>query len=426
MVTGPATAVLEGVAGWVPPRRVSNDELPASWGVDDAWVRRRTGIGARHRTDPGVSTGDLALEAGRRVLERTGSHGVDTVLVATSTPDHPMPAMAPALAAGLGLGHVAAFDVSAVCSGFVYGLATAAGLIAGGLSQRVLLVAADVYSTLTDPGDRGAGAVFADGAGAVVLRAGSADEPGALLAFDLGSDGSGQDLITVPGGGARERSEPGRFAPADRYFRMNGREVFQHAVTRMTESSQAVLQRAGWLTDDVDRFVAHQANARILHAVGDRIGLSGERIVSNIERVGNTGAASIPLALADAAARGELRAGHRVVLTAFGGGLAWGSVALVWPETTAEPISPKGTTMSTTAEVLRSVLVKKFQVDAADITPDATLESLDLDSLALAELALTLQEELGFKVEESEARKETTVAGLTATLEDKRVAAGAL
>lgn len=324
--------VLEGVAGWVPPRVVANDELPAHWQTDDTWVRRRTGIGTRHWVDEGTSTGDLALEAAKGALAMAGAPLVDTVLVATSTPDHPMPAMAPVLASRLGLGGVAAFDVSAVCSGFVYGLATAAGMIAGGLAERVLLVAADVYSTLVSPDDRGAGVVFADGAGAVVLRAGGQGEPGSLLAFDLGSDGAGHDMITVPAGGARDRAEPGRYGPVDRHFRMSGREVFQHAVTRMTESSRAVLKTAGWAVEDVDRVVAHQANARIISAVGTRLSIPDDRIVSNIERVGNTGAASIPLALAHAVERGEVRAGERVLLTAFGGGFTWGSVAMVWPD----------------------------------------------------------------------------------------------
>jgi 3-oxoacyl-[acyl-carrier-protein] synthase-3 len=245
--------------------------------------------------------------------------------------------MAPRLATRLGLGGSAAWDVSAACSGFVYGLAAAVGALASGCAERVLLVAAEVYSTLLDPQDRSAGIVFGDGAAAVVLRRGERDEPGGVLALDLGSDGSGHDLIQVPGGGALERSRPGDYGPDDRYFRMRGRDVFQHAITRMTQSAHTVLKRADWAVEDVDRFCAHQANARILSAVGDRIPVPGERQVTNIARVGNTGAASIPLALADAAARDELRAGERVLLTAFGAGLTWGSAALVWPELPTVP-----------------------------------------------------------------------------------------
>lgn len=327
----PPAAVLEGIAGYVPAGVVANAELPAAWGVDDAWVHRRTGIRERRRAAPGVSTGELALEAGRRALAVAGGAPVDTVLVATSTPDRPMPAMAPQLATRLGLGGAAAWDVSAACSGFLYGLATATGALLSGCADRVLLVAADVYSTLLDPGDRSAGIVFGDGAGAVVLRRGLLGEPGSILAFDLGSDGSGDELIEVRGGGARERSAPDAYGPGDRHFRMRGPEVFQHAVTRMTQSAHTVLKHAGWSPEDVDRFCAHQANARIVTAVGERVPVPGPRRVTNIDRVGNTGAASIPLALADAASRGELHAGERVLLTTFGAGLTWGSAALLWP-----------------------------------------------------------------------------------------------
>ncbi|MEV7728672.1 beta-ketoacyl-ACP synthase 3 [Streptomyces sp. NPDC087917] len=327
----PAAAVLEGIAGYVPAGVVTNAGLPAAWGVDDAWVHRRTGIRERRRAAHGQSTGDLAREAGRRALTVAGGAPVDTVSVATSTPDRPMPAMAPQLATRLGLGGAAAWDVSAACSGFVYGLATAAGALLSGCADRVLLVAADVYSTLLDPDDPSAGIVFGDGAGAVVLGRGRSGDPGSIQAFDLGSDGSGDELIEVRGGGAMERATPASHRSEDRYFRMRGREVFPHAVTRMTQSSQTVMKHAGWSPEHVDRFCAHQANARILTAVGERVPVPGPRHVTNIERVGNTGAASVPLALADAASRGELRPGERVLLTAFGAGLTWGSAAVIRP-----------------------------------------------------------------------------------------------
>ncbi|MER5635541.1 beta-ketoacyl-ACP synthase 3 [Kitasatospora sp. NPDC002227] len=337
---GSAAAVLEGLGGWVPPRAVTNGELPAAWEVDDAWVRRRTGITTRHWVEPGTSTGEAAEHAARRALASVGGARVDAVIVTSSTPDRPMPAMAPQLAARLGLTGTAAWDLSAACAGFVYGLATAAGVIRAGVAERVLLVAAEVYSTLIAPDDRSAGVVFADGAGAVVLRRGFAGEPGSLLGFDLGSDGSGHRLIEVPGGGALERARPEAYGPADRYFRMDGRAVFQHAVTRMTESSRTVLKNVGWAPTDIDRLVAHQANARILSAVGERLDLPAQRCVNHVAKVGNTGAASIPLALADAAARQDLRPGHRVLLTAFGAGLTWGSAALLWPDLTpGAPVS---------------------------------------------------------------------------------------
>ncbi|MEV1047826.1 beta-ketoacyl-ACP synthase 3 [Streptomyces sp. NPDC049916] len=325
---------MERVAGWVPGEPVGNDRLPADWGVDDAWVRRRTGIGSRHRAGPGVATGDLAYEAASRLLaDAPASGAVDAVLLATATPDHPCPGTAPALAARLGLGTLPALDIAAVCSGFVYGLAVSHGLVASGLFERVLLVGADVYSTWLDPDDRSAGVVFGDGAGAALVAAGRVGDPGELLAFDLGSDGTGYDLITVPGGGSRARAGGRPPEPGDAYFRMRGSTVYQHAVERMTGSCRALLDRIGWDPGDVDRFVPHQANARILSAVADRVGIAPQRCVTQVERVGNTGAASIPLALADAAGRGVLRGGDRVLLTAFGGGLTWGSAALRWPGT---------------------------------------------------------------------------------------------
>ncbi|WP_328376714.1 beta-ketoacyl-ACP synthase 3 [Streptomyces sp. NBC_01020] len=323
-------ALVESVAGWVPPWRVTNDELPAHWGVDDHWVRTRTGIAARHRSGPGVSTGDLAYAAARLLLERAGHPRVDALVLATATPDHPCPATAPAVAARLGLGSVAAVDVSAVCSGFIYGLACAQGLVAAGIAERVLLAGADTYSGWLDPDDHRSGVVFGDGAGAALVAAGPAGAPGELLGFDLGSDGTGHDLITVAGGGSRARSARGPAAPGDGYFRMRGGAVYQQAVERMTASCRTLLAKLDWDPGQVDHFVPHQANGRILSAVAERLGIDPARCVTHLDRVGNTGAASIPLALADADARGALRTGDRVLLTAFGGGLTWGSAALRW------------------------------------------------------------------------------------------------
>lgn len=330
MTPGPArsAAVVAGLGGRLPPRVLTNDDLAAELDTSDDWIRSRTGISRRHVVDQSTATSDLAVDAARRALDSARLGTVDAVVLATSTPDRSCPATAPQVASRLGITGPA-LDVGAVCTGFVYALATAAGFLATGLAGTALVIGADVFSTILDPADRTTRAIFGDGAGAVVLRRGEPDEPGALRGFDLGSDGSGADLIAVPGGGSRQRSSG---AESDPYFRMQGREVFREAVLRMTGSTAATLGRAGWTTADLDALVAHQANRRILAAVGEQLGVGADRIPSNLEHVGNTVAASIPLALADSVARERVRPGHRIVLTGFGGGLTWGSVALRWPD----------------------------------------------------------------------------------------------
>jgi 3-oxoacyl-[acyl-carrier-protein] synthase III len=334
-------AVLAGIGSWLPPRVVGNAELSRRLGTSAHWIEARTGIRQRRVVEPGMSTADLAAEAGRRALKSAAESDAggadcgadaDAVVLATTTPDYLCPASAPEVAGRLGLPGVAALDVGAVCTGFIYALATGAGLIGIGAAERVLVIGADTFSTIIDPADRTTTAIFGDGAGAVVLRAGTAADPGAIGPFDLGSDGELAELIRIPAGGSRQRSTGVPVAPGEQYFQMQGRPVFRHAVERMTASAHAALHRAGWQTGEVDRFVGHQANARILAALATQLGLPADRVVSNIDSVGNTAAASIPLALADAARAGQLQAGHRVLLSAFGGGLTWGSTTLRWPD----------------------------------------------------------------------------------------------
>ncbi|MEV5387738.1 beta-ketoacyl-ACP synthase III [Streptomyces sp. NPDC052721] len=326
--------VLAGLGTALPARLVTNEELSRHLDTDDEWIRSRTGIRQRYWSD-GASTGDLAVEAGRRALKAAGTDTVDLVVLATTTPDHPCPATAPDVAARLGLNGVAAYDVAAVCSGFVYALASAAAHITAGLAGSALVIGSETYSTILDPQDRTTSVIFGDGAGAAVLRSGSVDEQGAFLGFDLGSDGALKDLIMIPGGGSRERAGAVRPEPAGTYFTMQGKPVFRHAVTRMASSADALLGRTGWSPASVDWFVGHQANARILHAVADQLGIDGERAVIDLDRVGNTSAASIPLALSRAVGEGLLWPGARVLLSAFGGGVTWGSTALLWPDITA-------------------------------------------------------------------------------------------
>ncbi|WP_340561673.1 beta-ketoacyl-ACP synthase III [Streptomyces sp. GSL17-111] len=332
--TGPAdrAAVLCGLGHWLPPTVVTNEELSSRLDTSEEWIRGRTGISTRHLAGPGTATSDLAVEAGARALKSAGGGEIQALVLATTTPDHPCPATAPDVAARLGMTGIAAFDVSAVCTGFLYGLATAAGLIAGGTADRVLLIAAETFSTLLDPQDRTTVPIFGDGAGAVVLRRGSAEEPGAIGPVVLGSDGGRRALITVDAGGSRHRADgPADTAP-DGYFRMRGREVFRQAVERMGEASRSAVTAAGWSLGTVDRLVAHQANARITSFVASELDIPPARCVHNIGRVGNTAAASIPLLLSQAAQDGTLTPGHRVLMTAFGGGLTWGATTVVWPD----------------------------------------------------------------------------------------------
>ncbi|MFD4948305.1 beta-ketoacyl-ACP synthase III [Streptomyces sp. NPDC058239] len=323
---GRPAAVVAGLGTCLPRTEISNAALAEHLDTSDDWIRTRTGIAARRRVDPDVSMTDLACAAAAGALRSAGRTTVDALVLATTTPDRPCPAAAPEVAHRIGQGAIPAFDVSAVCSGFIYATATAAGLISAGLVDSVLVTAAETYSRIIDPADRSTAVLFGDGAGAVVLRRGTVREAGALLAFDLGSDGSARDVIHVPG--EREQPEGGR------WFTMAGRKVYLRAVEQMTSSALRVMKDCAWSPDSVGAFVGHQANARIIDAVADRLRVPSDAAVCEIAQVGNTAAASIPLALADAAEGGRLKPGARTVLTAFGGGLTWGSAALTWPHLT--------------------------------------------------------------------------------------------
>lgn len=337
-MTPPSTPVMTGLGTAVPGRDVAgravgNDEMAEHLDTSDRWIRTRTGIASRYFVEPDVDTSDLAVVAGVQALKAAGDADVDGVIVATSTPDRLMPATATEVAARLGVGPVAAYDVNAACAGFVYALATGAGWIAAGITRRVLVIGAEVYSRIVDQRDRSTAVLFGDGAGAVVLAGqpdASADIPGAVGPFDLGSDGDKADHLCIPAGGVRERIDADVLSARRQYLQMDGKEVYREAVRRMTESSATVLERAGLAVDDVDVFVGHQANLRILSAVADRLGVPDARRFTNVAHYGNTSAASIPLALSEA----DLRPGATVLLTAFGAGFSWGSALLRWPDLT--------------------------------------------------------------------------------------------
>lgn len=338
------TAVITGIGGCLPDRVVTNDEIVAEGQLDSSaeWIKTRTGIARRRRASPSTSTGDLAVAAGRAALESDGGPPPDLLLLATTTPDHPCPATAPAIAHRLGLGGIPAYDLDAVCSGFLYALATATAVLRGGLCRSALIIGADTYSTIINPRDRDTAALFGDGAGAVVVRPGPPDAPGAVLAADLGSDGSGRALITIPGGGSRSPHPLPRPTTAH-YFHMQGREVYGRAVRHMVRSARACLHRADWPSDSVRAFIGHQANQRILDSVAQRLGIGPENQFGTILETGNTAAASIPLVMADTHTHKALAPGDRTLLTAFGGGLTWASIALTWPAATPFT-SPEHTT----------------------------------------------------------------------------------
>ncbi|MFG2003999.1 beta-ketoacyl-ACP synthase III [Spirillospora sp. NPDC048911] len=332
-------AVIEGIGGCLPPRSVDNDEIAERLDTSDGWIRSRTGIARRRSVDTGTATSDLAVAAGRAALKSARVDGADLVIVATTTPDHRCPSTAPDVAARIGLGEVPAFDLNAVCSGFVYALAVAAAQIRAGAYRRVLVIGADTYTTIVDPDDRVTAPIFGDGAGAVLIRRGEPGEPGAVVATELGSAGSGREAAIVPAGGSRT---PDISDDRSRFLHLNGRQTYLEAVERMSAATRAVLARAGWETADLVAFVAHQANQRILDAVGERLGVSEPHRVTNIRNLGNTAAASIPLAMVHAADRQAVTPGSRTALAAFGGGLTWGAVALTWPAADPIMLDPAG------------------------------------------------------------------------------------
>lgn len=320
-------SLVAGVGAYLPARVVDNDELATRLDTSDAWIRERTGITRRHIAAEDELTSDLAVEAARRALDRAGlaPAAIEAIVLATSTPDHTFPATATAVQRKLGAPPGIAFDVQAVCAGFAYGLALADGLLRLGQARTALVIGAETFSRLLDWTDRSTAVLFGDGAGALVLRAdrqaGTLADRG-LLATRLSADGRHYEDLYVDGGPSATRSTG--------HLRMNGREVFRHAVARLADSVLAVLAETGLSVGDLELLVPHQANLRIIDAVGKRLGLPPERIVVTVDRHANTSAASIPLALNVAVEEGRLVPGRLVALNALGGGFAWGASLLRW------------------------------------------------------------------------------------------------
>jgi 3-oxoacyl-[acyl-carrier-protein] synthase-3 len=329
-------ATITGVGSVLPPNRVPNSWFEDKVETTDAWIRDRTGIEARHFADEGVVTSDLAVEAARTALDTAGISPaqVNLIVCASVTGDTPFPSTAVWVQHKLGLS-CPAFDVNAACAGFSYALATATGFVEGGMADTVLLIGAEVFSRILDFTDRQTCVLFGDGAGAAIVQA--ADHPG-IEGTVLGADGSAAEILIMPGGGSREPATPETVAASrHRIFMPNGREVFKRAVVEMAAACREVLEKNGHTTDDVDLLIPHQANARIMTAVADRLHIPHEKAVIDVADVGNTSAASIPIALDRAWRARRMREGDLVVFTSFGAGLTWGATAMRWtmPEAVA-------------------------------------------------------------------------------------------
>jgi 3-oxoacyl-[acyl-carrier-protein] synthase-3 len=314
---------ITGLGCHVPDRVVTNDDLSRYVDTSDEWIRARTGIRERRIASDDEALSDVALPACRDALAQAGLEGkdIDLLIVATVTPDMAFPSTGAILADRLGAVDAAAYDLSAGCTGFMYALAQAYGMLAAGLAKRALVVGGDLLSRILDWDDRSTLVLFGDGAGAVVLE--PASEQG-FLGFELGADGGGGENLWLPGSGSRI------FKDGEKYVKMNGREVFKFATRILVQSAEAVLEQCGATVDDVDVYVPHQANVRIIDYATKKLGVPSERVVVNVDRYGNTSSGSIPLALADAAKDGRLRPGRLVLMTGMGAGLTWGSALMRW------------------------------------------------------------------------------------------------
>ena len=320
-------SVVLGCGSYLPSRVLTNTELAQTVDTSDDWIVQRTGIHERRIAAPGEMTSDMGLHAARAALAhaKVDAQAIDLIVLATSTPDQTFPATAVTVQAGLGIHHGAAFDLQAVCSGFVYGLATADGFLRSGAFKRALVIGSETFSRILDWKDRTTCVLFGDGAGAVVLEAqeqpGTKEDRGILTSY-LRSDGRYRDKLYVDGGPSSTQTVG--------HLRMDGREVFRYAVGAISEAVEGALEQSGFKPEDIDWFVPHQANQRIIDGVARKLGLAPSKVVMTLDRHGNTSAASIPLALADAVADRRIKRGDLVLLEAMGGGFTWGATLIRW------------------------------------------------------------------------------------------------
>ena len=319
-------AIVRGIGHYLPERIVENAEFEDTLDTTDEWIRTRSGIERRHFAAENETTSNLATKAAQAALKQANlaPNDIDAIVLATSTADFTFPSAATMVQAELGMETGFAFDVQAVCAGFVYALSNANALILSGQAKRVMVIGAETFSRIIDWTDRSTCVLFGDGAGALILEAseaaGSSDDRG-ILATDLNSDGRHRDLLYVDGGVS---------TGATGHLRMQGNQVFRHAVEKLSRTAETALERAGLTADDVNWIVPHQANIRIIQGTAKKMGVSMDRVVVTVQDHGNTSAASIPLALSVGVARGQIKSGDLLVTEAIGGGLAWGAVVLRW------------------------------------------------------------------------------------------------
>ena len=318
-----------GVGAYVPERVLTNEDLSRLVDTSDEWIIERTGIKERHIAEPGQAASDLALPAARQALEAAGiaPPDLDLVVVATVTPDMFFPSTASLLASELDAPDAGAYDLSAGCTGFMYALAQAYGTVAGGLARNALVVGSETLSKIINWHDRSTCVLFGDGAGAAVI---APVAEGGFLGFELGSDGEGGKELSIPAGGSRNPSTAETVAQEMHFLTMNGREVYKFATRVLVASAEKLLAECGLTVDDVDLYIPHQANKRIIDHAAAKLGIPEEKVFVNVDRYGNTSSASIPLCLAQGVREGRLEQGTRVLMTGMGAGLTWGSAYTVW------------------------------------------------------------------------------------------------
>jgi 3-oxoacyl-[acyl-carrier-protein] synthase-3 len=328
-MTPPQPVGFLGLGFYVPQRVMTNAELAKLVETSDDWIRTRTGISERRIAADGENTSDLGLKAAQAALSDAKLEATDLglIIVATMTPDMPCPATACLLQAKLGAPQAAATDVAAACSGFLYGLVMGQQFVAGGLYKHVLVVGAEVLSRVVDWTDRGTCVLFGDGAGAAII---GRTEQGKILSTVLGSDGTKADLLKVPGGGSAQPASAQSVQERAHFLKMNGGEVFKHAVRGMSDAAHAAIEKAGLKPEQIACVVPHQANVRIIEAVVNRAGIPLEKVFLNVDRYGNMSAASTIVALCEAVKEGRIKKGDYVLLVVFGAGLTWGAAVLQW------------------------------------------------------------------------------------------------